>query len=595
VYIARYLGAEVFATAGSEEQRVWLRSQGITQVMDFCSADLAQEVCGATGGTGVDVVLNASDAFFEASLSALATDGRFLDLGSRDLAVDRTLGLALLQKSLSYSVVDLLGIAERRPERFAALLHEVMGLLARGALPALPVETAPISRAAQAFRKMAQAQPIGKLVLTLGEPEARIRVPRQTQVALRADSSYLLTGGLGGLGLSVAGWLAEQGAGHLVLVSRSGAATAEQRAAVAGLSAKGAQVTVAKADVAQRAELERILSEIAASGTPLRGIIHAAGVLDDGMLVQQTPARFRRVLAPKVQGALHLHELTQQQELDFFVMYSSASGLLGSPGQGNYAAANTFLDALAHYRRAQGLPALSIDWGGFSEVGMAAAQDNRGARAATRGVRSLTPEQGLRALGRLLQGNDPQVGVVPLNLRQWAGFYQAAAAARRLSRLWTAQQTAVQPKGERDLLERLAAAEPAARSALIQEVVRAQAAHVLRIPESELDLEAPLASLGLDSLMGLELRNRIETVLGIQVSATLLWTYPTVVALSRHLATQIGLGESGDASRPKEPEKETGKEPEKEARIDDEMTQIGQEGLLALLGDVLTQAKRKGK
>ncbi|KYG03732.1 hypothetical protein BE21_50160 [Sorangium cellulosum] len=337
----------------------------------------------------------------------------------------------------------------------------------------------------------------------------------------------------------MAGWLAERGAGHLVLVGRSGSASVEQQAAVAALAAHGARVTVAKADVADRAQLEQVLREVAASGMPLRGVVHAAGVLDDGLLMQQTPARFRKVMAPKVQGALHLHALTREAPLSFFVLYASGVGLLGSPGQGNYAAANTFLDALAHHRRAQGLPALSVDWGLFAEVGLAAAQADRGARLVSRGMRSLTPGEGLSALARLLESDRAQVGVMPLDPRLWVELYPAAASSRMLSYLVTARRaSAGRPAGDRDLLGRLAAAEPGARSGLLEPLLRAQISQVLRLPEGKIEVDAPLTSLGMNSLMGLELRNRIEAMLGITVPATLLWTYPTVAALSGHLARE---------------------------------------------------------
>ncbi len=369
------------------------------------------------------------------------------------------------------------------------------------------------------------------------------RAPSRTQtndVPIRSDGSYLITGGLGGLGLSVAQWLADQGAGHLVLMGRSGAASAEQRAAIEALQNKGARVTIAKADVAKLADVERAIQDIAASGLPLRGVIHAAGVLDDGIILQQTPARFRTVMAPKVQGALNLHESTREIPLDFFVLYSSASGFLGSPGQSNYAAANSFLDALAHHRKAHGLPALCIDWGAFSDVGLAAAQENRGARLVARGMNSLTPDQGLTVLRRLLESDRVQVAVVPLNVRQWVEFYPAVASSRRLSRLVLAHQSNERrASGDRVLLDRLAAATSKARTKILQDALRAQASLVLRIPEVKLDVDAPLTSLGMDSLMGLELRNRIEAVLGLTIPATLLWTYPTVVALSEYLVGQV--------------------------------------------------------
>nr|WRX36515.1 hypothetical protein [Cystobacterineae bacterium] len=562
---ARHVGAEVYATAGTPEKRAYLESLGVKYVSDSRSDRFVADVREWTGGEGVDVVLNSlSGELITKSFDLLRDHGRFVELGKRDYYANNQLGLQPFLRNLSFSLVDLRGMLLKQAARVRALFQEVLGLVEAKVFTAPPIATLPIAQAPDAFRKMAQAQHLGKLVLTVADTDVDIHVPAESRAAIRADGSYLVTGGLGGLGLSVAGWLAGQGARHLVLVGRSGVTTPEQQSAITALEAQGARVTVAKADVAERVHMERVLAGITASGMPLRGVIHAAGLLDDGLLVQQTPARLRKVMAPKVQGALHLHELTREMPLDFFVLYSSGAGLLGAPGQGNYAAANTFLDALAHHRRAQGLPALSIDWGSFSEVGLAAAQENRAARMVSRGVRSLSPDEGLTALARLLDSDRAQAGVVPLDIRQWIEFYPAAASSRRLSHLAAAQRAGAgrtARSGNRELLERLAAAEPRARASLLQDSLGAQVAQVLRLPEARLDLNAPLTSLGMDSLMGLELRNRIEATLGITVPATLLWTYPTVAALGEHVLGLLSLGagtavpRAAEAVKAKGPEK----------------------------------------
>ena len=416
---------------------------------------------------------------------------------------------------------------------------------------------------------------------------AFIDVPHRGRAAIANNCSYLVTGGLGGLGLSVAGWLAEQGAGQLVLLSRSGLTSSAQQGAVAALEAKGARVIVARADVAEREQVAAVLRQVAASGMPLRGVVHAAGVLSDGLIKQQTIESFRTVMRPKALGALNLHELTRELPLDFFVLYSSAVGLFGSPGQGNYAAASTFLDALAHQRRMQGLPALSIDWGPFSEVGLAAAQENRGARLLSRGIQSLTPHQGLEALGRLLSGSEAQVGVVPLNLRQWGAFHQVAAASARLRKLRKdSEQESHGGGGDPELLARLAAAPTGGRAALIAEQLRGQAARVLRIPAAELDANAPLTSLGLDSLMGLELRNHLESTFGLRVPATILWTYPTLTALCEHLAGTLFPAAGG----PTAPNAEVAEA----AKTDPEAALLDDSQLLALLDDELALARKHG-
>ncbi|WP_158624963.1 type I polyketide synthase [Corallococcus terminator] len=548
---ARHVGAEVYATAGTPEKRDYLRSLGVPFVSDSRSERFVADVRAWTGGEGVDVVLNSlSGELIGKSFELLRDHGRFVELGKRDYYANNRLGLKPFLRNLSFSLVDLRGMMLKQPARVRTLFQQVMEWVARGVFTPPPVSVSPISQAAEAFRKMAQAHHLGKIVLTLADPRAHVRVPADSGVTFRRDGSYLITGGLGGLGLKLAAWLADQGAGHLVLVGRSGAASPEQRAAVDALVARGTRVTVARADVADPARLAQVIAEVDASGMPLRGVIHAAGILEDGMVQQLDPARLRRVLAPKVLGAWNLHVLTREAPLDFFVLQSSVAGLLGSAGQGNYAAANTFLDALAHQRRAEGLPALSVDWGAFSEVGLAAAQENRGVRLASRGIRSLTPTEGLDALRRLLDSDRAQVGVVPLDLRQWVGFNQAAASSRTLSRLMAEQRAGGGlPTGDKQLLARLSSAEPGARAELMKEFLRTQVSQVLRLPESRLEADVPFSSLGMDSLMGLELRNRIEAALGIRVQATLLWTYPTVATLAIHLARGTGAAPAEQAGR----------------------------------------------
>ena len=536
---AQHVGAEVFATAGSVEKRALLKELGVRYVSDSRSDGFVSDIREWTGGEGVDVVLNSlSGELIEKSFGLLRSYGRFVEIGKSDYRANTPLGLRPFLRSLSFSLVDLRAMTQERPALVGALLEELLGLFLSGVFSPPQVESFPLARAADAFRKMARAEHVGKLVLTLDGADAektRVHVAAERRTAIRASATYLVTGGLGGLGLSVATWLAERGAGHLVLVGRTGVTTEAQKASVATMEALGAMVTVAAADVSDAAALAEVLARIDAA-RPLRGVIHAAGLLDDALLEQQSPARLRNAMAPKVMGALNLHTLTKGVALDFFVLYGSAAGLLGSAGQANYAAANTFLDALAHHRRSLGLPAVSIDWGAFSDVGLAAAQAKRGERLAGRGMASLSAAQGLTALARVLQADLPQVGVVAIDVRQWSEYYPAVATSRMLSRL-RAPSLLAAASGNAALLERLGVAGAEGRVELLQEFLGRQVSEVLRIPVENIDLEAPLTSLGMDSLMGLELRNRIEAALGVAFPATVVWTYPTVAALGRHLAT----------------------------------------------------------
>jgi NADPH:quinone reductase-like Zn-dependent oxidoreductase/acyl carrier protein len=538
VQIAQRAGAKILATAGTEEKRAYLRELGIEHVMDSRSLRFAEEVLAATQGEGVDMVLNSlAGEAIEKSLSVLAYDGRFLELGKKDIySDDRTLSLAVFRKRISYHAVDLLGFGDRRKDRFQEVFRELMEVFARGELRPLPTQTFPVSRTADAFRTMAQGRHIGKLVVDVTEPEVSISVKAGAEL-LKEENSYLVTGGLGGLGLSVAKWLVEQGARRLVLMGRGGAESEEQRRQVEELRASGARVEVSRGDVGKAEEVRRAV-EVAEGMGPLKGVVHAAGVVEDGLLEQQTAEKVRRVLGPKVAGAWNVHVETRGKELDFLVLYSSAASLLGSPGQSNYAVGNAFLDGLAEYRKGQGLPCLSVQWGAFSEVGMAAARVNRGERLSQRGMNHLTPRQGLRVLSELLRGEEAQVGVVPLDVRQWVEFYPHLATMTRFKELL--QTKAAQPKGDQELVARLRAASAVDRPGMMESLVREQAAAVLRLNPSRIERETPLKALGFDSLMGLELRNRLEARLGFTLSATLVWTYPHVAALTEYLCSLLG-------------------------------------------------------
>nr|AOG74797.1 polyketide synthase [Byssovorax cruenta] len=565
VQIAQRVGAEIFATAGTPEKRELLRSMGIRHVMDSRSLAFADEVLSATRGKGVDVVLNSlSGEAIPKSLSVLAHDGRFLEIGKRDIYADRPLGLSHFRKSLSYAAIDLAGLSERKPALVGALLREVMAEFEAGRLKPLPYQLFPVMRVEEAFRVMARGQHVGKIVVSMHDPEVRIaKAMGANRLGIQQDGSYLITGGLGGLGLSVAAWMVHEGARHLVLVGRRGASEAA-RAAIKAMEEAGAQVRIVSADVSQRADVERVLQGIEADLPPLLGIVHAAGVLDDRTMLELSREPFDKVMAPKMQGAWNLHSQTRNKRLSFFVLYSSAAALIGSPGQGNYAAANAFLDALAHSRRRLGLPGLSIDWGTFAEVGLAAAQQIRGERLAYRGVKGLSPAQGVEVLGRLLSGEQTQVGVLDLNLRQWLEFYPSAARSPLWTELLKEQRRSAQSaQGASHFRQALESEKPDRRRALLEQHLCEQLSRVLRLPASRIDRLSGFSSLGMDSLMSLELRNRLEASLGLKLSATLLFTYSNLAALAEHLLDRMGLGgEANHGASPKRVEETAVEVPE---------------------------------
>jgi myxalamid-type polyketide synthase MxaE and MxaD len=350
----------------------------------------------------------------------------------------------------------------------------------------------------------------------------------------RLDGSYLISGGLGDLGLLVARWMVEQGARRLILLGRTklpprsnwssietGSLLSRQVTVIRELESLGACVHLASIDVADEREVSDFLDEFRAEDwPPIRGVVHAAGVLQDGLLVQLDAASLNTVLWPKVMGGWLLHRLLQNDPLDFFILFSSAGSVLGQPGQGNYAAANAFLDALAHHRKAQGQPALSINWGAWAGEGFANSVGAKrlAARLAFLGIGSIAPKQALEILGRLLGQNATQTLAVPVNWKQYREFYPAGSASPLLSELAREEAEVPQPAGRKsERRDVLLAAEPAERRQLLHSYLSEQVARVLGLTPSKLDVQQPLSQLGLDSLMAVELKNRIAVDLGVNV------------------------------------------------------------------------------
>jgi polyketide synthase 12/myxalamid-type polyketide synthase MxaB len=534
VQIALSAGAEVFATAGSDEKRDYLRALGVPHVMDSRTLGFAAEIRRLTGGAGVDVVLNSlTDEFIDESLAALKNGGRFLEIGKRGIWSPEQ--IAALERDIQYHVILLGEVCQTRPALVQSMLQTALAKFTAGTWQLLPVRVFPIEQAAEAFRYMARARHIGKIVISL---PASGRSAAEAPIS--ANATYLVTGGLGGLGVFTAQWLVEQGARCVVLLGRH-TPSSEAHAVLQELQAQGAAIHTYQVDVAQRDQLAAILDTIATTMPPLRGIIHAAGVLDDGVVLQQDRTRFDKVFAPKVQGAWNLHELTRSLSLDFFVLFSSASAVLGSAGQSNYAAANAFMDALAHQRYALGAPALSLDWGAWAGAGMAAPLQRRLQES---GQGLIAPEQGMRIMARLLELSAVQVAVLPADWRKLAAQVAAAGIPPILSDLVLAAlpsaQTAEGATAPHALTQRLQTTSPDERRAILTDYLRAQVSHIIGWSKpATLDLDQSLTSLGLDSLMAVELRNRLQADLGTAVPVVQLLQGPSITEVVALLFDQI--------------------------------------------------------
>ncbi|TAN66395.1 MAG: SDR family NAD(P)-dependent oxidoreductase, partial [Methylobacter sp.] len=547
IQLAQRAGAEVFATASESKWDV-LRALGVKHIMNSRTLDFADEIRRLTDGEGVDVVLNSlRGEFTSRSLALLRSGGRFLEIGITDLR--SAAEVAQLAPGAAYHAIDLMRLYQENPSLLQTLLQRLMGEFSNGQLKPLPHTVFAVNEAETAFRTMQQANHTGKLVLSFDT----------AAMPFCKDASYLISGGLGDLGLLVAAWMAKQGAGHLVLAGRRGITPAIEEK-IHAITQAGAKVSVFQTDISNSEQVSQMLAELDRTLPPLRGVIHAAGVLDDGVLSEQTPERYAKVLAPKLDGAWQLHCQTQTLPLDFFILFSSATSLLGSVGQSNHVSANAFLDALAHDRLAHGLPTLSINWGAWSEIGYAA-RVQAGDFLKTQGMGTIDPRAGLAALERVFHSKAAQVGVVPID---WPTYLQRTACSGYLAdfrrEFSQAQSGPSEEKAEfRQLLESTPLDE---RHALLTRHVASQVAVVLGFPAlAAVDRKQGFFDMGMDSLTSVELRNRLRASLNCALPSTLAFDFPSVAALVDYLEGDV----LGQQQTNPSPQTETSEDAERKA------------------------------
>jgi len=522
IQIAQAVGAEVFATAGSPEKREYLRLLGVPHVMDSRSLAFGDEIMRSTGGEGVHVVLNSvSGDGLRESLRVLGRFGRFLELGKHDFMSNSQLGLRPFERCLSLHAIDLNQLLLDRP-LVRAQLAEIGALIDAGVYRPLPYRVFPIRQAAAAFRQMQQARHIGKLVISMrdGRPPTLAPPPDDASAsgglfAARPDGTYVITGGLGGFGLAAARWLVERGARHLVLAGRRGAATPAAAAAVEELREAGAEVLVAAADVSDAAQLREMLDSARAAMPPIRGVLHAAMALDDGLVRNLDDARFATAIGPKVLGAWHLHEQTLADPLDLFVLFSSFTSVTGNAGQANYVAGNAFLDGFAAARRHQGLPALTINWGGIAEVGYVAQLGEGAARLFRKGIRAMDPLLALDTMGQLLEEGRVRAVVADIDWTQAAGLWQADT--QRAAHLFEVDEGGASAGGDEDRVLRAVLAADDDQPAAVTTWLADRLGRVLGCAATAIDPDRSLVEVGLDSLMAMELHIRVQQDLGVDV------------------------------------------------------------------------------
>ena len=537
--VARLRGARVAATVGSPEKRALVAAFGAERIYNSRSTAFADEIRADIGG--VDLVLNSlAGEAMQAGLRCLRPFGRFVELGKRDYVANTALGLRPFRRNLSYFGVDLDQLLAANFPLVERLLAEIAGHFAAGTLSPLPYQTFDWHEAAAAFRLMQSGGHVGKILI---RPAARPIATILPRTAFRpADGAHLVVGGTGGFGFETACWLAELGAATVVVASRSGVLAPALQARAEALRAGGITLLVEPLDVTDAAAVTALVGRMARSHGRVAGVIHAAVVLDDALIVNLEPHRLARVLAPKVTGADNLDRATRGAALDYFVAYSSVAAMVGNPGQAAYAAANGYLQGLMARRRAAGLPGLAVGWGAISDAGLLARDPQNAARLARlAGIEAMTSRAALFHLETLLgQGAANPASV------QCALFHAGEAQRFKLLRtpafagLFAGGQAAAER--EVDLATRIAGKSDGDARALVAALVAADVGRIFRLPPDEVEMTRPLDELGLDSMMSLDLRMSIEKRFGIELPVMAISAGVSVNELAGRLIASLRAG-----------------------------------------------------
>ncbi|MES9993877.1 MAG: type I polyketide synthase [Candidatus Thiodiazotropha sp.] len=553
IQVAQWLGATIIATVGSDEKRDYLRSIGVEHIFNSRALDFADGIKKVTGGKGVNVVLNSlSKETIIKSLEVMAPLGRFVEIGKRDIVQNIRMPMLAFNRNLSYTAIDLDRFMGESPEVLDGLFDKVWSLFHSRDLKPTPVKVYPAAKIADAFKYMAQSKQIGKIVVDFDDLEGVEVVPqRDVGLLLKPNASYLVTGGLGGFGLEIAKWMVAEGARHLALVGRSGAKTDSAKETVRELENQGVSVNVICADMGKEDDVVAMLDDIAKSMPPLRGVMHAAAVLDDALLANLDEARLRKVAAPKARGAWLLHKHTLDLPLDHFVLFSSVSALMGNPGQGNYVAANVFLDSLAEYRRAQGLAATSVNWGALAEVGMVAQDVLVFEQLARAGINAIRPTDACSAMAGALWDDRTQLGFMDMDWTKWGQINPAAAGIPSLSYVVGASSSGKNAEAGK-IRAALLAVDQADRAEMMALMVVELVAETMHKPANKIDIQMPLSEMGIDSLMAVELQYGVSTKFGIDIPVLELVRSGCILELAGNLLDHMKVPHEGSAAKSNE-------------------------------------------
>lgn len=537
IQIARFLGATIFATAGSDEKRDFLRLMGVDHIFDSRSLSFAEDVRIATDGRGVDVVLNSlAGEAMRRSIALLKPFGRFLELGKRDFVENTGIGLRPFKGNISYFAIDVDQLLTAQPKIAAQLFQEVMHLLHAENLVPLPFRSFPADQVVAAFRAMQQAQHIGKIVVNL-EELPRLHAQSSGAAALDTSRTWLVTGGLGGFGLATARHLTQHGIKNLVLVGRRGSTTPGAETILQEFRAQGVTVRAEACDVTDISAVRTLVTQVTATMPPLGGIVHAAAVFDDRLLANMDKESLAKVVGPKLRGAWNLHEATCDVPLTHFILYSSISVTLGNPGQANYVAANAGLEGLTRLRLAMGLPALCIAWGPVGDAGYLTRHENvKKSLAQHLGRAPLTTSEAMRELDAVLNGHGLHILANmdwPTVIRMFPGNSSRFALVSHGESRTDLQET------PGNIQQLLAGKSPAEVRDIIRSLIVDEVAQVLGLAVEQVATDRGMQSMGLDSLMAVELAVGLEQRTGVRLPAMMLQDSPTVEQIAQRIVARL--------------------------------------------------------
>lgn len=537
IQVARRLGARVIALADGPKQQSYLQEIGRIEVVSSETLGFVETVRERTGNVGADVVLNLLQGeLAEKALALVAPFGRYVDLSGSSVR-------AQASDNRSVTAVDMAQLAAWRPAQFTQLLKEVREGFRSGAYKATLHHGVAAERADEVAQALQVSDRVGGVVMEFEQSPA-------LDSLFDADASYLITGGFGGFGLAVAAWMVEQGAQHLVLVGRRGAATPEAQQAVEALREAGAQVLAVSADIANEADVARLFAQIWEQAPPLKGVFHTAAVLQDSPINRIEPQHVHTVMGPKAAGAWWLHRHTRNLPLDYFVLFSSVACMVGGPGQASYAMSCEYQDALARHRRALGLAATSINWGALAEVGMIARHGEVEKYFNLTGVGSFSPAQAVALLGKVLELNPPQIGVAKMDWKAWGGTYPTWAASPKYSDLAVGDEDEDAASGEHALLHALLQMSEEDRIKAVADVLTEVLAETLQLAPERIDRQQSLLNMGIDSLMAMELQMGVETRFSVKVSTLELMKGNNLMQLAQYITKSIADKSARKASKP---------------------------------------------